>query len=195
FDEKNVLSMRTSLPAAKYAAPEVVNSFYQQVTAKIDSLPGVESAAITYSLPMSTTAFAWEPVTAEGYVPKFEHEITISNVRIVSPQYFETMRVPLLEGRFFTEQDSKGAPDTAIVDEAFVKKFWSGQSAIGRKVKRFNSETWRTVVGVISDAKEYSSEKEPPISIYYPAYQLSPRSMFLIARTSGDPLEASGAVT
>lgn len=195
FDEKNVLSMRTSLPAAKYATPEVVNSFYQQVTTKIDSLPGVQSSAITYSLPMSTTAFAWEPVTAEGYAPRSEHEITISNVRIVSPQYFETMRVPLLEGRLFTDQDSKGAPDTAIVDEAFVKKFWPGQSAIGRKVKRFNSETWRTVVGVISDAKEYSSEKEPPISIYYPAYQLTPRSMFLIARTNGDPFEASGAVT
>lgn len=195
FDEENVLSMRTSLPAAKYASPEVVNSFYQQVTTKIDSLPVVQSAAITYSLPMSTTAFAWEPVTAEGYVPKTEHEITISNVRIVGPQYFETMRVPLLEGRIFTEQDSKGAPETAIVDEAFVKKFWPGQSAIGRKVKRFNSETWRTVVGVISDAKEYSSEKEPPISIYYPAYQLSPRSMFLIVRTNGDPIEASGAVT
>jgi len=195
FDENNVLSMRLSIPAAKYKTPEVVNGFFQQVSERIRSLPGVQSAAITYSLPMSTTAFAWEPVTAEGYVPRAEYEITMSNVRIVSPQYFETMRVAMVKGRLFTDQDTKDAPDTAIVDEAFVQKFWPGQSAIGRKVKRFNSDTWRTVVGVISDAKEYSSEKEPPISIYYPAYQLSPRGMFLVVRTSGEPLAMSGTVT
>ena len=195
FDAKNVLAMRLSLPAAKYATPESVATFYHLVNEKVQSVPGVEAVGTTYSLPMSSVAFAWEPIAVEGYVPKAAHETIISNVRIVSPGYFPAMRVRLVEGRYFTEQDKRGELETAIVDEAFAAKFWPGQSPIGRKLKRGSSETWRTVVGVISDAKEYSSEKEPPITVYYPAFQLNPRSMYLVARTSTDPLEASNPIT
>jgi putative ABC transport system permease protein len=195
FEAKNVLALRLSLPAAKYATPESVATFYHLVNDKVQSVPGVEAVGTTYSLPMSSVAFAWEPIAVEGYTPKAAHETIISNVRIVSPGYFSAMRIRLVEGRYFTDQDKRGELETAIVDEAFAARFWPGQSPIGRKMKRGSSETWRTVVGVISDAKEYSSEKEPPITVYYPAFQLNPRSMYLVARTSTDPLEVSNPIT
>ena len=198
FDAQNVLAMRLSLPAARYATPETVATFYHQVSDKIQSVPGIEAVGTTYSLPMSSVAFAWEPIEVEGYVPKVAHETIISNVRIVSPGYFPAMRVSLVDGRYFTDQDRKGEPETAIVDEAFAAKFWPGQSPIGRRLKRGSSETWRTVIGVISDAKEYSSEKEPPITVYYPAFQLNPRSMYLVVRTTADPanpLGMTGSIT
>lgn len=111
---------------------------------------------------MSTVAFAWEPIVIEGYVPRTARESIISNVRIVSPDYFQTMGVPLVQGRLFDEHDRKGEMETVIVDEALVERFWPNENPLGKRMKRGGSKTWKTVVGVISDAKEYSSEKEPP---------------------------------
>ncbi len=111
---------------------------------------------------MSAVALAWEPITIEGYVPKNAQDFIISNVRIVSPDYFRTMGVPLVQGRLFTEHDRKGEPGTAIVDEALAQRFWPHENPIGKRIQRGKTDPWRTVVGVISDAKEYSSEKEPP---------------------------------
>jgi len=193
FNPHHVLAMRLSLPAVKYGSPESITRFYRQMTERIKAMPGVEAAAITYSLPMSTVAFAWEPITIEGYVPRTEHEAIISNTRIVSPDYFRTMGIPLIEGRYFTEHDTKGEPETVIVDEALAQRFWPNESPIGKRLRRGDdSGAWRTVVGVIRTAKQYSSEKEPPIAAYFPFEQYAARSMYLVARTVPDP---AGMVT
>jgi putative ABC transport system permease protein len=87
------------------------------------------------------------------------------------------MRIPLKEGRYFTQQDIKGAQETVIVNEALAQRFWPNQHPIGKRLQRGKSGVWRTVVGVISDAKEYSAEKEPPIAVYYPSEQVIARKM------------------
>ncbi len=194
FDPHNVLALRLSLPAAKYAKPENITAFFQSASERILSLPGVEGVATTYSLPMSTVAFAWEPITIEGYIPKAAQDVIISNVRIVSPSYFRTMRLPLVKGRYFDERDKKGEPETVIVDEALAQRFWPNEDPIGRRLQRGKSGVWRTVVGVISDAKQFSSEKEPPISVYYSAEQVTPRNMYLVARTTPDPAQLTTAI-
>lgn len=195
FNPHNVLSMRLLLPAARYPTPESITSFHKRTGERIKALPGVESVAPTYSLPMSTVAFAWEPITIEGYAPRTAHESIISNVRIVGPEYFHTMGVPLVEGRLFDDRDRKGEPETVIVDEALAGRFWPNETAIGKRMKRGGSDTWRTVVGVISDAKEYSSEKEPPIAVYYPFEQIAARNIYLVVRTTPDPVQMAGAIT
>ena len=144
---------------------------------------------------MSTVALAWEPITIEGYVPNGAQELIISNVRIVSPGYFRTMRIPLLSGRYFDEHDTKGAPETVIVDEAMAARFWPNEDPLSKRLQRGGSGSWRTVVGVISDAKQYSSEKEPPIAVYYPYEQYVARNMFLVIRTSRDPAGMTEAIT
>jgi len=151
--------------------------------------------ATTYSLPMSTVALAWEPVVIEGYVPKNAQDFIISNVRIVSPEYFHTMGIQLLKGRYFDEHDTKGGQETVIVDETLAQRFWPNEDPLGKRIQRGNSGSWRTVVGVISGAKQYSHEKEPPIAVYFPFEQYLARSMFLVIRTTSDPLQMSPAVS
>ncbi|HSO74371.1 MAG TPA: ABC transporter permease, partial [Blastocatellia bacterium] len=195
FNPHNVLSMRLLLPAARYPNAESITTFHKRAGERIKALPGVESVAATYSLPMSTVALAWEPIVIEGYTPRTAHESIISNVRIVGQEYFRTMGVPLVEGRLFDDRDRKGEPETVIVDEALAERFWPNETPIGKRMKRGGSDTWRTVVGVISDAKEYSSEKEPPIAVYYPFEQIAARNIYLVVRTASDPNQMAGAAT
>lgn len=195
FNPHNVLSLRLQLPAAKYPNPDAIIAFFRRVGEVLDRSPEIESAATTYSLPMSTVALAWEPITVEGYVPKNSQDSIISNVRIVSPDYFRTMGVPLLKGRYFDDHDTKGAPETVIVDQALAERFWPNESPIGKRLQRGGSSTWRTVVGMVSDAKQYSSEKEPPIAVYFPFEQYVARSMFLVIRTGPDPAQMTGTIT
>jgi predicted permease len=195
FDPHNVLSMRLSLPAIRYAKPDATRTFYRRLTETLKALPGVESAGVSYSLPLSTVALAWEPITVEGYVPRDGQELIISNVRIVNPAYFEAMRIPLVKGRYFDERDIEGAEETIIVDEAMAERFWSGQDPLGKRVQRASDGSWRTVVGVISNAREYSHEKEPPIAVYFPHDQYLARNMFLVARTTQEPELMTETVT
>jgi predicted permease len=195
FNPQNVLAMRLSLPALKYATPESITAFHRRAGERINALPGVESVAATYSLPMSTVAFAWEPIVIEGYVPRTAHDSIISNVRIVTPEYFRTMGIPLVQGRLFDEHDRTGGPETVIVDEALAERFWPHENPLGKRLQRGGSDSWRTVVGVISDAKQYSSEQEPPIAVYYPFEQVAARNMYLVIRTTSDPVQMSSAIT
>ncbi|HZM90151.1 MAG TPA: ABC transporter permease [Blastocatellia bacterium] len=195
FDSHNVLSLRLSLPSIKYPKPESITQFYHRLIERLNEIPDVESVATTYSLPMSTVALAWEPIAVEGYVPSGAQELIISNVRIVSPDYFQTMRIPLVNGRYFDHRDVKGAPETVIVDEAMAERFWPNEDPLGKRLQRGGSGSWRTVVGVISNARQYSAEKEPPIAVYYPSEQFAARNMFLVIRTTRDPSGMTGAIT
>jgi predicted permease len=194
YDPHNVLALRLSLPAAKYNTPESIVTFFQRTLDRLRAVPGVEAAGTTYSLPMSTVALAWEPITIEGYVPKSAQDLIISNVRIVSPDYFRTLGIPLVQGRLFDARDRKGEPETAIVDEALAERYWPGESPLGKRLQRGKSGTWRTVIGVIRDAKQFSMEKEPPISVYYPAEQVIARNMYLVLRTTPDPQQLASTL-
>jgi putative ABC transport system permease protein len=97
------------------------------------------------------------------------------------------MRVPLVSGRFFDNRDKRGEPDTVIINEALAERFWPGQNPLGRRLQMTRTQVWRTVVGVIRDARQFSAEKEPPISVYFPFEQSLARNMHLVIRTSSDP--------
>jgi predicted permease len=193
FDPQNVLSFRLSLPGAKYKGPTVL-SFYKQLTEKIKALPGVEAAGTSYSLPMSSVALAWGPITIEGYVPKNPTDFVMSNERFVSPGYFSALRVPLVKGRYFDERDVKGAAETVIVNENLAQRFWPNQDPLGRRLERGDQEPWRTVVGVVKDSKEFSVDNEPPISIYHPHEQIPIPTMFMVVRSSSDPYQLVPAI-
>lgn len=187
FDPRNVVAMRLALPQVKAPTPESIASFYQRLTDRIRALPGVEAAGVSYSLPMSTVAFAWDPIAVEGYVPTTPNEKIMSNVRIVSPGYFHAMRAPLVRGRFFDERDKKGEPETVIVNEALAERFWPNQDPLGKRLQMTRRGVWHTVVGVIRDSKQFHTEKEPPISAYFSFEQFLARNMHLVVRTASDP--------
>lgn len=186
FNVKNVLSFRVSLPNAKYKGPAVTN-YYKQLAEKIRSLPGVEAVGTSYSLPMSSVALAWGPITIEGYVPRNPADVVMSNERFVSPGYFSAMGVPLVSGRYFDERDIKGATEAVIVNEAMVQKFWPNENPIGKRLERAGAEPWRTVVGVVRDSKEFAIDNEPPLSIYHPHEQIPIGTMFLVVRSNTRP--------
>jgi predicted permease len=192
FDIHNVLSFRVALPAAKYKG-EVITNFYKQLNEHIRALPGVEEAGIAYSLPMSSVALAWGPVTIEGYVPKNSADFVMSNQRFVSPGYFRAMGVPLTRGRYFDARDVKDAPATVIINESLAQRFWPNQDPLGKRVGLGEKDSWRTIVGVVHDAKEFSVDKDVPIGVYFPAEQIPIRSMFVVVRTSSpaEPMTAT----
>jgi predicted permease len=195
FNPHNVLSLRLALPAVKYKSPDEIAAFFKRVTEQLRTLPEVEAVGTSYSLPMSTVALAWEPIKVEDYVPKNAQESIISNTRIVNPEYFRAMGIRLVRGRLFDEHDTKGQPETVIVDEALAERFWPNEDPIGKRLQRAGAACWRTVVGVIDDAKEYSTEKEPPIAVYYPFEQYVARNMFLLIQTTSDPGAMAAAIT
>ncbi len=194
FDTHNVLSFRISLPSSRYKGP-TVSSFYKQFQERISALPEVEAVGTSYSLPMSSVALAWGPITIEGYVPKNPADFVMSNERFVSPGYFQAMGVPLVRGRLFDQRDIKGAQETVIVNENLAQRFWPNTDPIGKRLERGDEEPWRTVVGVVRDSKEFSVDKEPPISIYHPHDQLPIGTMFLVVRTKSDPAPLTARIT
>ena len=194
FNPQNVLSFRMSLPNSKYKGPAVTN-FYKQLTERIKALPGVESVGTSYSLPMSSVAFAWGPITIEGYVPKHSADFIMSNERFVSPGYFPAMGVPLVKGRLFDDRDVKDSQQTVIVNENLAERFWQNLDPIGKRLERGDKEPWRTVVGVVRDTKEFSFDNEPPISIYHPHEQFPIGTMFMVVRASTPTAVLTPAIT
>ena len=194
FNVRNLLSLRLSLPSAKYKGPAVTN-FYKQLRERIGALPGVEAVGTCYSLPMSSVALAWGPINIEGYVPKNSADIVMSNERFVSPGYFAAMGVPLVQGRLFDERDIKGAQETVIVNENMVRRFWPNENPLGKRLERAGKEPWRIVVGVVRDTKEFSVDDEPPLSIYHPHDQFPIGTMFLVVRSTSDPAVLAPVIT
>jgi predicted permease len=196
FDPRGVLSLRTTLPFAKYKTPELVSAFYRQLEQRVRALPGVEHVGANYALPLSSVALAWEPIGVEGYVPKSESEaLIISSSGYVSADYFRALGVPLVRGRFFGEHDTRESPPVAIVNEQLAARFWPGQDPIGKRLRKGDDGPWRTVVGVVSDTKEYAAAGEPAITTYFPVEQFNIPSRFLVVRAAGDPAALTAAVT
>jgi putative ABC transport system permease protein len=194
FNPHNLLSFRLSLPNSKYKGPAVTN-FYKQLRERVGALPGVEAVGTSYSLPMSSVALAWGPITIEGYIPKNSADFVMSNERFVSPGYFSAMGVSLVKGRLFDERDVKGAQETVIVNENLAQRFWPDEDPIGKRLERAAKEPWRTVVGVVRDNKEFSVDDEPPISIYHPHDQFPIGTMFLVVRSTTNPSSMASAIT
>ena len=192
FDPRHVLSFRVSLPGSRYSKPELVAGFFDQIGRRLSALPGVEHVGTNYQLPLSSVALAWEPIGVEGYVPTSPGaDLIISSSAYVSPDYFRTMGIPLLQGRFFTTTDIKGAPEVVIVDDKLAARFWPHESPIGKRIRQGNDGPWRTVIGVVGDTREYEVDAEPPITAFFPVEQFTIGSRFVVVRTASSADAAS----
>jgi len=193
FDPHNTLSLRLSLPAYRYGTPEAVSGFYRQLGDRLRALPGVAYVGTNYQLPLSSVALAWEPIRIEGYVPKAAGaDIIIASSAYVSPDYFSAMGMPLSAGRFFSDQDRQQTPPVVIVDENLAARFWPHEDAIGKRLRQGADGPWRTVVGVVRDAKAYEADVSPPITTYFPVEQYTIGSRFVVVRTRAGLTDVSG---
>jgi putative ABC transport system permease protein len=194
FQPEGVLTGRISL-SSRYQEAGPAQDFFAGVLAHLRGLPGVESVAAVSKLPLAGSSDNWDfavegrPQDPGGVSPNADY-------RAVTTGYFETLSVPLLAGRTFHEFDREGQPGVVVVNETLARRFWSGDSPIGRRIRLLGGGKdlpWLTVVGVVGDIRGQSLAAEPRPEIYLPSRQMEaasgnpPTSMTLLVRTRRDP--------
>jgi putative ABC transport system permease protein len=196
FDSHNVLTAETSLPDAKYKTDAQQASFYDLVLDKVRMIPGVEGVAGVSILPLNGSnmmiGFALEGEPRGEGVPPAHGEM----LDIVTTDFFSVMKVPLKAGRVFTAQDDTTAPPVIIVNEAFAKKYWPGQNPLGKRVSAgYNSDTLRTVIGVVGDVRRYALDQEAAPAMYLSHHQASYAALTLLLRTRDNATNVPAALT
>jgi len=197
FDPKNVTTMSVALPGATYQGQEV-REFWTRLKGRLDSMPGVERAALVSGLPPVYSS-SHSDTLIEGYVPTEGGPLqNVEFYQSVSPGYFETLRIPLLEGRFFDSRDSAESPEVVIINQTMARTFWGNDSALGHRIRPSGTTNWCTVVGVIADVKNAGLERPTGTEIYLPFTQNAGQGrswrMSLVVRASGASSLIVGAV-
>ena len=168
FRSEGVLTLSTALPWPKYGITARRNAFYQAVVTDIRALPGVRSAAYITGLPMVMRGRIWA-VRPEGPFVTFNDDPAVSS-RFVTPGFFETMSIPIREGRDISWADTTNAPLVAVVSESFVRQLWPGASGIGRRFRVMNTD--RTIVGVVGDIRVRGLEQPSEPQMYLSSQQV-----------------------
>jgi putative ABC transport system permease protein len=195
YDPKNLLTFQISLPDSRYPRSPQVFAFYRDALNRIKACPGVESVAISNTLPPSggeTDAAFY----VEGHKPSNPNEAPDTVYDPISPGYFQTLKTPLIAGRYFTEQDNNDKSKVVIINETMARKFFGGREAIG---KRMNAEAygikgWLEVVGVVADERFFGWDNDVDLTTYFPYGADPARGMAFVVRTKIDPMHVSSVV-
>ena len=196
FDRTRVLTFHVTLPTEKYQKDDHVRAYYDRVIQEVQSIPGIESAGCVTSLP-SGWSWNWTEYTAEGRPPASASERRSAISQIVTPDFFRTLRVPLLHGRLFTDADESGAAPTVVISESMARVNWPGQDPLGKHIKLGaldGNEPERTVVGVVRDVRTSGFEDQRQPTAYVPFAQRPQWSSAFVVRTSSDPSTLASAV-
>jgi len=189
FKTENVLTMQTPLAMPKYQNTMARIDFYTRVLDPIRSLPGVHSAAYISFLPMVMRGGIWPIDSVDGIISRPGESLTAS-LRYITPGFFDTLRIPLRQGRDVSESDTGDAQPVAVVSESFVHRYWPNENPIGRRFTfAFND---RTIVGVVADIRVRGLERSSEPQVYLPYRQVpdgaiifyAPRA--LVIRSSSD---------
>ncbi len=197
FDPKNVVTMEISLPVTKYPRGRPVGDFFAELVRRAGALPGVEAAAVTSILPLSGTN-SDSSFAIEGTDPMQTKIFPDEEIRIVSPDYFKVMKVPLRSGRFFDQRDHADAPPSVIINQAFARKWFPEQDPIGRRITqddpRKADAKWMTIVGVVGDVRHKGLDADPAPEYYQPHAKRPYRGMILAIRGKQDPRSLTSAI-
>jgi predicted permease len=205
FDSANVLTMFLAIPADRFASPSGQLNFFQEVLQRVRALPGVDSAGVIDSLPLSSDGGSHQPFSIEGHPVLPMAEQPEVDVRLVSPGYLGAMHVPVVRGRDLNDADSAGRPGAVLISDALARRFWPNEDPIGQHITlTFSPDVIREVVGIVGNVKLESLDETRPVdTIYVPLAQItvSPGERWrsfgltLAVRTSSDPHSATPAVS
>jgi putative ABC transport system permease protein len=195
FNPSQVFVADVSLGGAKYRETQRQINFFQQALQRIEKAPGVISAATVNLPPFGSNSdrvftIAGQPEPSPDAIPD-------ANYRVISPEYFRTLEIPLVRGRVFTEQDAAGAPRVVIINEALAHRYCPNEDPIGKQIKlgRYVEDNpLHTIVGIVGNIKHRGLDSEFEPEFYYPYPQTPVPFSAIVARTQGDPLSLTAAV-
>ena len=195
FDADNVLTLKIELPQQKYdwspAAPgDKPANFFQQLESRVASLPGVESVGLITQLPLSGQATDIT-FTVEGRPPVSPDQALSADWRQVNGNYFSALRIPLLRGRNFSEQEVRQSGNVVVVSQAFVANAFPNEEPLGKRIVTMFGGVYE-IIGVVGDIRHSSLANQPFATFYFPTRNWG--WMNVVIRTQGDPLSIVGAV-
>ena len=194
FDPSHVLTLQFRLPVTKYKTNVQIADMFTRAVDEIRRVPGVESAALVRATPLNGNGendpyeLADKPI-ADGQVAP------TAQLNVVSPGYFETMRIPRFAGRDFTMQDRDSAAPVAIVNDRLARHAWPNESALGKRIRLgAPNAPWATIVGVVGTTKQFRLSEDPLEQAYICYLQRPLIFTEVVVRTTGDPAAAANAI-
>ncbi|MGA9057258.1 MAG: ABC transporter permease [Terriglobia bacterium] len=194
FDPRQVVAGRISLPDSRYPKEPQQKAFFRNLLDRVQALPGVVSAGAASELPLEGGSNG--AVVIEGQpAPKDIWSSPLVESCTVTPNYFRTMRIPLLGGRDVAETDTPEAPLVAVINETMAHRFWPHQDAVGKRFKQnYPDSKWITVIGVVGDVREFGLAEPAIPEAYYPESQSTSSELVLVVRTASDPQAQVAAI-
>jgi hypothetical protein len=204
FRADNLLVAETPLAPSKYRdALANRTEFYRRVVERVSALPGVQSAGYVNLAPLVFKyGRAYVSIDGQAPPPPAESSRNIVSDRVAGTGYFETLGVPLLQGRLFDDRDREGSEPTAVINQAMARRFWQDRDPVGARIKIGNADNaspWFTVIGVVGDVRQFGLDVAPEPEFTLAANQSAVNFEFfwprhLLVRTDVDPLSLSAAV-
>ena len=197
FRINNLLTMKVVLPKAKYPDAARRSAFYTDLIHRVESLPGVKSAAVTTNLPLYRQGNSIG-IVIDGRPDPAPGQEPIVVTRVISPSYFSTMGIQLLQGRQLNEQDKADSPAVAIISETMARKLWPGEDPLGKRIspgKPKSPDEWITIVGMVKDVRQFELNADPKPQMYLSYAQagfFDPND--LVVSTNVEPLSLASTV-
>ncbi len=188
FRADRIMTFDFALPMTTYKEEPQRAAFFEQLTTRAASIPGVEHAAVVSGLPLAGGAAVYGFVI-EGRPDLPPEKVQDAEYFTVTPDYFDALGIRHVRGERFNERHSYGTPDVAVVNETMARRYFPGEDPVGKRVNLGDpaKTPWITIIGVVGDVRREGLDKEPYPQMYQPAAQTPYRAMTFVARTSGDP--------
>jgi putative ABC transport system permease protein len=196
FNPSHLLTLHISLPPSRYDTGRKQAEFFDELARRVQSMPGVRSAAATLTLPFM--GFARTPVQLANQPPQPLNQRPLALIQNVTPAYFHTLEIPLKRGREFSERDDAGAPLTAIVSEGLARVLWpaypNGLDPVGQRILIGSKADPVEIVGIVADVHQFLGANPWP-GVYRPFDQDPLANVSFAVRAAGDPLQLVHAVS
>jgi putative ABC transport system permease protein len=194
FNPDNTLTMMVNLPPGKYSEDHQIIGYYEQLLKRIETLPGVQSVGAVTNLPLTSTVMRFR-FTIDGRPPATPGERLVATTGAINPAYFRTIGIPLITGRYFTEQDRDKSPSVVIINDTIARRYWPGEDPIGRHLTLPSlGGLSREVVGVVGDIKHSGLDTESGAQVYLPYLQRPWNFMSLVVRAQSNPARMAEVV-
>jgi predicted permease len=192
FATDHIISLRVVATGQKYRQESAIIAFYRELGERLRQVPGVSELGLTSVLPLTGTV-SWGGINVEGFTPQPGQELQ-ADIRVTDANYFSTMEVPLVAGRFFSDHDSKESAAVVIIDQKFAERFWPKGGAVGKHLW-FDPKKPMVIAGVVGNVKQYGLDSDAKIAVYFPNTQVADNGMYVVARTAGEAAALANPIT